>query len=241
MVSTKPGEVTRERGQDGRSHSIRWRLTLSYATIACLAALALGTVLLGILRGYYAEKERDYLFSNAESFRALMSGAMAEDVPVGALRPQLENLAFFSKLRIRVLGAQGQELIDTGIPRNPYMISFIYAASDQSPDVLQVQTIQLGPPPGAFAGVDSHFAAAGGGGAAWQAGIGPNISFSRDEFVPFTQAIPDYLVGQHPGGTGWQPLRACVFRHSPRDGRCGDPGGIGDAAVEHSLRLFVEQ
>ena len=209
-----PGEVTEKEDRMVGSHSIRWRLTLSYATIACLAALALGTVLLGILRGYYAEKERDYLLSNAESFRALMSGAMAEDVPVGALRPQLENLAFFSKLRIRVLGAQGQELIDTGIPRNPYMISFIYAASDQSPDVLQVQTIQLGPPPGAFAGVDSHFAAAGGGGAAWQAGIGPNISFSREESVPFTQAIPDSSSGSIPAEQAGSPYEP-VFSDAP--------------------------
>lgn len=126
-------------------HSIRWRLTISYATIACLAALALGTVLLEILRGYYTEKERDYLTSNAESFQMLVSGTMAEDVPINALKPQLENLAFFSKVRIRVMDDQGKQLLDTGIPEDPYLISFFYAASNQAPDNLRIQAIQLDP------------------------------------------------------------------------------------------------
>jgi len=40
------------------TRSIRWRLALSYAAIACLAALALGAVLLAILRNYYTGRER---------------------------------------------------------------------------------------------------------------------------------------------------------------------------------------
>ena len=42
-------------------YSIRWRLPLSYAAIALLATLALGSALLLILRGYYVRVERDYL------------------------------------------------------------------------------------------------------------------------------------------------------------------------------------
>jgi signal transduction histidine kinase len=128
-----------------RAHSIRWRLTLSYAAIACLAALASGAVLLGVLRGYYAGQERAYLMDNAESFRALVAGAVAKDVPVDTLKPQLENLAFFSQVRIRVLDNQGQELLDTGIPNNPYMISFVYAATDRAPGDFRIQTIKLDP------------------------------------------------------------------------------------------------
>jgi signal transduction histidine kinase len=145
MVSIYYTPLSQKEGYQGmaRVHSIRWRLMMSYATIACVAALALGTVLLGTLRGYYAEKERVYLASNAESIRILVSGAMAEDVPISTLRSQLEKLAFFSKVRIRVQDNQGQELIDTGIPESPYIISFIYEASNQTPDILQVQNITL--------------------------------------------------------------------------------------------------
>jgi len=41
--------------------SIRWRLPLSYAAIALLAALSLGAVLLTTLRNYYLQRELDYL------------------------------------------------------------------------------------------------------------------------------------------------------------------------------------
>ena len=41
--------------------SIRWRLPLTYAAIALLAALALGAVLLVTLRSYYSQQETDYL------------------------------------------------------------------------------------------------------------------------------------------------------------------------------------
>jgi signal transduction histidine kinase len=130
-----------------RIQSIRWRLTLSYAAIACLAALALGAVLLGILRGYYSEKEREYLVSNAESFETLLTDATAEDVPINALQPQLENLAFISKVRVRVVDSRGQQLVDTGAPETPYVISFVYAASDLTLDNLRVETIRLAPLP----------------------------------------------------------------------------------------------
>jgi hypothetical protein len=41
--------------------SVRWRLPLSYAAIALLAALVLGGVLLAVLRNYYDQFEVDYL------------------------------------------------------------------------------------------------------------------------------------------------------------------------------------
>lgn len=128
-----------------RIHSIRWRLTLSYAAIACLAAVALGTVLLAILRGYYSDRERAYLNSNSASLRTLVTSAIAQDVPVSALTPQLQNLAFFSKVRIRVLDDQGAVLVDTGTPDEPQMIWFAYSSTDQAPGGLQVQTIRLAP------------------------------------------------------------------------------------------------
>jgi signal transduction histidine kinase len=172
-----------------RALSIRWRLTLSYAAIACLAALASGAVLLGTLRGYYAKQERAYLMNNAESFRALVAGAVAKDVPVDTLKPQLENLAFFSQVRIRVLDNQGQELVDTGIPDNPYVISFVYAATDQSSGGFRIQTIKLDP-------LDERTAISGGvqvvsqaGGVdVWQ-GIPSRAVTPTTTFAPFDRII----------------------------------------------------
>ena len=47
--------------------SIRWQLSLSYAAIALLAALALGAVLVSILLSYYSQLEVAYLRGNAKA------------------------------------------------------------------------------------------------------------------------------------------------------------------------------
>jgi hypothetical protein len=49
--------------------SLRWRLPLSYAAIALLAALSLGAVLMLSLGDYYAEQERGYLEGQARRRR----------------------------------------------------------------------------------------------------------------------------------------------------------------------------
>lgn len=128
-----------------RSHSIRWQLSLSYAAIACLATLALGAVLLATLHGYYAGKERSYLIRNAKGFTALVASAMETNVPLDRLTPQIRNLAFFSKTRIRVLDPKGNVLADSGIPNEPYVFSFLYSAPDKGVDGLQIDTMRVFP------------------------------------------------------------------------------------------------
>ena len=46
-------------------NSIRWRLPASYAVIALVAALSLGSFMLLALRSYYADQEHTYLLGNA--------------------------------------------------------------------------------------------------------------------------------------------------------------------------------
>ncbi len=97
-------------------HSIRWRLSLSFAAIALLAALALGAVLLITLRGYYARRELDYLASNAKSISADLSAMIGSDLPPDALQGQIENLAFLTQTRVRLLDENGKVLQDSGVP-----------------------------------------------------------------------------------------------------------------------------
>jgi signal transduction histidine kinase len=177
--------------------SIRWRLTLSYAAIACLAALALGIVLLGILRGYYDGQERAYLDNNAASFQTLISSAIAEDVPITTLQPQLENLAFFSKVRIRVLDEQGQELVDTGIPNDPKIISFFYKES--APNSLQVQTMKLDPL-SELIGMEGNVQVTRPAAVAWQVGVQTDTADPSCEFVPFSKTIRETSPGQVASG-----------------------------------------
>ncbi len=96
--------------------SIRWRLPLSYAGIAFLAALALGSVMLLVLNGYYTRQERAYLQGNAQALQPMMENALKADIPLVDLQDTINSLAFLSQTRIRILDEQGNPIVDTGIP-----------------------------------------------------------------------------------------------------------------------------
>jgi signal transduction histidine kinase len=95
--------------------SIRWRLPLSYAGIALLAALALGGVLLIVLRGYYVRREREHLINNALVIGDTLMPLLAQpDVTPEELQAQVESLSFLSQTRVRILDADRQVLADSG-------------------------------------------------------------------------------------------------------------------------------
>jgi signal transduction histidine kinase len=94
--------------------SIRWRLPLSYAAIALLTTLALGAVLLGILRSTYRQQELDYLTGNAQAISRVVAPLAAPGLPLEALKSQLNSFAFLSQTRIRLLDQAGAVLADSG-------------------------------------------------------------------------------------------------------------------------------
>ncbi len=98
--------------------SIRWRLPLSYIGVAALAALAAGLVMLVTLRGYYRQRELDYLRTNARQISALAQQLWQPGAPEAArvLADQIANWAFLLQVRVQVLGADGQGLADSGPP-----------------------------------------------------------------------------------------------------------------------------
>lgn len=98
--------------------SIRSRLALSFAGIALVAALALGAVLLTILRDYYSNQELNYLRINAQSVSTVLTAMMAAHAPHDELQSQVESLAFLTLTRIRVYSRTGQMLYDSGSPQN---------------------------------------------------------------------------------------------------------------------------
>lgn len=97
-------------------NSIRWRLPLSYASIALLAALSLGSLMLLVLNGYYSGQERDYLMGNAEALRPAVAEIIQSDLPAQVLQDQVKGLGFLSRTQIRVLDRSGRTLADSGIP-----------------------------------------------------------------------------------------------------------------------------
>jgi signal transduction histidine kinase len=95
--------------------SIRWRLALSFATIALLAALLLGAILLALLLQNYAARERAYLEGNAAAISSALTPYSATG-PTGMVSELVEGLAFLSQARVRWLNAEGAALLDTGVP-----------------------------------------------------------------------------------------------------------------------------
>ena len=105
--------------------SFRRRLPLSYAGIAMLTALALGTVLLITLRGFYARQERVYLERNAEAIGEVLARLVQIDLPSEALRSQLNTFSFLTLTRVRLLDAHGSVQADSGDPLLPRGVSTI--------------------------------------------------------------------------------------------------------------------
>jgi signal transduction histidine kinase len=102
--------------------SIRWWLPLSYAAIALLATLALGAVLLAMLRGYYLQRELDYLAGNARAVDDVATRLVALGASPPVIESQLRSLAFLSQTRVRLYDAADQIVADSGNPHERYEV-----------------------------------------------------------------------------------------------------------------------
>src|SRR6185503_14662725 len=104
-------------------NSIRWRLPTSYAVIALLTALSLGSMMLLVLRGYYADQEREYLYGNATALRPLIEQILQSDLPEASLQDQINGLAFLSQTQIRLLDTSRNTIADSGVPNSKQVVS----------------------------------------------------------------------------------------------------------------------
>jgi|GEM_PF-6892359 len=94
--------------------SIRWRLPLSFAGIALLAALVLGVVLLTTLRGYYAVHELEHLSDNAGAIGDMIAQMYTDNISLAQIAIQVEGLSFLAQSRVRLLDVDGNLLADSG-------------------------------------------------------------------------------------------------------------------------------
>lgn len=103
--------------------SIRWRLPLSYAAIALITALSLGSVMLLVLNHYYTGLESAYLLDNAQALQPVVQQIITDEKSNAKLQEQITTLAFISQIRIRVLDENAAAIADSGIPDNTRMLS----------------------------------------------------------------------------------------------------------------------
>ncbi|HLO29415.1 MAG TPA: HAMP domain-containing sensor histidine kinase [Anaerolineales bacterium] len=104
-------------------NSIRWRLPTSYAVIALLAALSLGSMMLLVLRNYYANQEREYLYGNATALQPVIEKILQSDLPEASLQDQIRGLAFLSQTQIRLLDTNGNTIADSGVPDSKQVVA----------------------------------------------------------------------------------------------------------------------
>jgi len=104
--------------------SIRWRLSLSYAGIALLAAILLGAIMLTILQQYYADQELEYLEQNAAAIGKKMAALQSSEESTEVLDQMLAAFAFFSNTQVRLLDPAGDVLLDTGLPQGQTALAY---------------------------------------------------------------------------------------------------------------------
>src|SRR5215212_7119538 len=146
-------------------NSIRWRLPASYAVIALLAALSLGSMMLLVLRDYYVNQEREYLSGNAMALQPLIEQILQSDLPDVPLQDQIRGLAFLSQARIRLIDTNGNTLADSGVP-NPNQVVALSAGVPVAGNVMF--SMPVNPP----------------------TDRGPILIYRSDESAPFPQVVP---------------------------------------------------
>ncbi|MBN1287395.1 MAG: HAMP domain-containing histidine kinase [Anaerolineae bacterium] len=103
--------------------SIRWRLPLSYAAIALLAAVALGGVLLLTLRSHYDRLERNYLQISAESLVAQIENMYRDQLSSEEIQSAVGLFTFLVQARVRLLDETMQVVADSGSPSELNLIN----------------------------------------------------------------------------------------------------------------------
>src|SRR5688500_3793113 len=114
-------------------NSIRWRLPASYAVIALLAALSLGSFMLLALRSYYADQEYQYLLGNAIALQPVLEEVLQSDAPEAQIQDQVNGLAFLSQMQIRLLDIYGKPIADSGMPSKEKFVAVSSGAKRMFP------------------------------------------------------------------------------------------------------------
>jgi signal transduction histidine kinase len=110
--------------------SIRWQLPLSYAVIALVAALALSTVLINLLRQHYSQQELDLLSRTANTLDNILSRRITQPITTETVPLEIQDLSAFLDVRIETLSPQMTLVSDTGIPQTYTITVGALAATD---------------------------------------------------------------------------------------------------------------
>jgi signal transduction histidine kinase len=135
-------------------NSIRWRLTLSYAAIALLAAFSLGLVLRTVLRNYYDKQEARYLQTRAVEISAIASQLLKAELSPQVIEDLAKSWSLVLQARVQIFDTTGHLVADSGMPEEqqvffvasarPFPIPFgdTVTAPAKSDRIFQVQILK---------------------------------------------------------------------------------------------------
>ena len=134
--------------------SMRVRLPLTYAAIALLATLVLGSVLILTLMDYYTHRESENMLERAKAIQTYLSQMMQDGLPVDVLQAQIKNLAYFAQVRVRFYDQNQQLLADSGEISNQDVLTvtpleglnLVYKLSGQSVHTVPSPPSEIGSP-----------------------------------------------------------------------------------------------
>lgn len=117
--------------------SIRWRLPISYAGIALLSAVVLGSVLVLTLQNFYIQQERGYLLNSIKLMGPDISKFLEENPASPSLDLYIENLSFLIQARIQLLDPDNQIIADSGSLQSQQFIYTNLTPNGMSAEVLR--------------------------------------------------------------------------------------------------------
>lgn len=130
--------------------SVRWRLPLSYITIALVAALLAGALMLAVLRDYYQQREREYLERNAAHIAQAAGQLIQVELPGFVLADQVKAWSFLLQARVQIFGKEGDLLADSGTPDTQQVLTISspakmsgWFAGEVAQDVMPLSTTVL--------------------------------------------------------------------------------------------------
>jgi signal transduction histidine kinase len=134
-------------------HSIRWRLTASFALLTLLTVILLGVTVVTLMKRSLERQVSDYLRANAQAL-AHQSQALFVPMPHKAQLAQLaQTTAFLSDVQVRILDEERQLLVESGVPGAAEGLTWILRSagppvSDQQFDpVDRFDTVVIPAPP----------------------------------------------------------------------------------------------
>ena len=117
--------------------SIRIRLPISYALIALLTAVVLGSILILTLQSFYQNQEYNYLSSNAALMVPGITSVIEEEQDPASLQIYIQNLSYLIQARIRLMDSDNNVLADSGSLQTQQFIYTNLTPEGMSADILR--------------------------------------------------------------------------------------------------------